>query len=62
MPSLKNLILLIAAAVASVARALPTVELVDRQQHLIGWFAMCPGPLWGAACQVPSWTTKQCCQ
>jgi hypothetical protein len=62
MPILKNIILPIAAVVASIAHALPTVELVDRQQHLIGWFAMCPGPLWGPACQVPSWTTKQCCQ
>jgi hypothetical protein len=62
MPSLKNLILLVAAAATGVTQALPTVELVDRQQHLIGWLAMCPGPLWGATCQVPSWTSKQCCQ
>ena len=62
MPSLKNLVLLIAATVASGAHALPTVELVDHQQHLVGFFAMCPGPLWGATCEVPSWTSKQCCQ
>ena len=62
MPILKNIILPIAAVVASIAHALPTVELVDRQQHLIGWFAMCPGPLWGTACEVSSWTSKQCCQ
>jgi hypothetical protein len=62
MPSLKNLILLIAATVASGAHALPTVELAHHQQHLVGFFAMCPGPLWGATCEVPSWTSKQCCQ
>jgi hypothetical protein len=62
MPSLKNLVLLTTAIAASVTQALPTVDLVDRQQYLIGWFAICPGPLWGAGCQVPSWTTKQCCQ
>jgi hypothetical protein len=62
MPSLKNLVLLIATTVASGAHALPTVELVGRQQHLVGWFAMCPGPLWGPGCEVSSWTSKQCCQ
>jgi hypothetical protein len=62
MPSLKNLVLFVAATATGITQALPTVELVDRQQHLIGWFAMCPGPLWGATCQVPSWTSKQCCQ
>lgn len=62
MPSLRNLILLIAATVASGAHALPTVEPAGRQQHLVGFFAMCPSPLWGATCEVPSWTSKQCCQ
>jgi hypothetical protein len=62
MPSLKNLILFIAATVASGAHALQTVALADRRQHLVGFFAMCPGPLWGATCEIPSWTSKQCCQ
>lgn len=61
-PRLNTLVLLTTAIATSLALALRTVELVDHQQHLIGWFAMCPGPLWSAGCQVPSWTSKQCCQ
>jgi len=62
MPGLKNLVILITAAATGLTMALPTVELVDRQQHLVGFFAMCPGPLWSPSCTVRSWTDKTCCQ